>query len=79
MNCWLAYWNINLGDLYTCGECIYIVIQLRIYIIVGENKSKIGMSISNFVINTFYDVTVIYFIDIYRHSVFYNYIKIKIK
>lgn len=55
MNCWLAYWNINLEDLYTCVQCIYII--------VGESKSKIGMSISNFVINIFYDVTIIYFID----------------
>lgn len=74
MNCWLAYWNINLEDLYTCGQCIYTVIQLCIYIIVGKSKSKIGMSISNFVINIFYDVTIIYFIlyniiDIYRYCI----------
>lgn len=53
---------------------LYSYIAMYLYIIVGESKSKIGMSISNFVINTFYDVTIIYFIDIYIGTILCSFI-----
>lgn len=58
---------------------LYSYIAMYLYIIVGESKSKIGMSISNFVINTFYDVTIIYFIDIYRYYIMFIHFSYKIE